>query len=241
LLRKIMAIVAVGALPVLSIGVAQVATSTNAFAAGKTTTCSGGSGQTVTFASPGLSIQGTASASKKSTSTTSASTGGTCTGKHKGTGTVAASKIKSVSKVTCDTDSNPPSPCPSGDFVYDSANQFVSSPGDLAKDLKTTSFTIGSTMYVAANKTSAQAGSGTGAGKCPSGETGFVLTGTLSAPASQKGAATTITACLSTDTGPGTSGNFLNDITAEVLQTAPLTEQIQTAAIDPATSSIVFN
>ena len=125
--------------------------------------------------------------------------------------------------------------------MYDSASQFVSGAGTLVKGVKTTSFTIGSTSYVAANKTSAQAGSGSGAGKCPATETGFVLTGTLTAPAAQKGAATTITACLSTDTGPGTSGSFLNDITAEVLQTAPLTEQIQTAVIDGSTSSIVFN
>ena len=225
-----MAIVAVGALPILSVGVAQVATSTNAFAAGTTTTCMGGSGQTVTFAAPGISIQGTAQVSKKSKSSTSSSTGGTCTGKHPGTGTVAGGSIKTVSKVTCATDSNPPSPCPTGDFVYDSASQFVGGASTLVKGVPTTSFTIGSTSYVAANTAPAQAGSGSGPGNCPAGETGFVLTGALTAPAAQKGAATTITACLSTDSGPGTSGNFFNDVVAEL--GGNTTMVIQTATID---------
>ena len=47
-----MSVVALSSVPVLSFGIAQVATSGNAFAAGKSTTCSGGA-QTVTFAAPG--------------------------------------------------------------------------------------------------------------------------------------------------------------------------------------------
>jgi hypothetical protein len=233
-----MAIVAVSAVPVLSFGVAQVATSTNAFAAGGKTTCSGGTSQTVTFAAPGISNQGTASASKKSTSTTSASSGGTCTGKHAGTGTVASGSIKTKTTVTCASDTNPPSPCPSGDFVYDSASQFIGGASTLYKAVKTTSFTVGSMSYVAANTASAQAGTGTGPGNCPSSEPGFVLTGHLTAPASQSGKATTVTACLSTDTGPNTTGSFVNDITSEVLGNTTIV--ITSASIDSATSSIEF-
>lgn len=64
MLRKFMAAVALCSVPVLSFGVAEVATTGSAFAAGGTTLCSGGS-QTVTFAAPGISNQGTASAERE--------------------------------------------------------------------------------------------------------------------------------------------------------------------------------
>ncbi len=200
--------------------------------------CSGGS-QTVTFAAPGISNQGTASVSAKSTSTTSAAPSITCTGKHAGTGTVASSKIKTKSTVTCASDSNPPSPCPSTDFVYDSAIQFAGGASTLYKAAKTTTWTVGSTTYVAANTSSAQAGSGTGVGNCPSTEAGFELIGHLTAPAAQSGKATHITACLNTDTGSGgTTGNFKNDITAEVLGNTSML--ITSSGFDGAASSIEF-
>ena len=64
LLRKFMAVIASGAVPVITVGIAQVATSGNAFAKGKATTCTGAPG-TVTFAPPGLSDLGTASAERE--------------------------------------------------------------------------------------------------------------------------------------------------------------------------------
>src|ERR1700722_9776898 len=195
MLRKFMAAVVLCSVPVLSFGVAEVATSGSAFAAGGTTLCSGGS-QTVTFAAPGISNQGNAQLSAKSISTTSAAPSITCTGKHAGTGTVAGSKIKTKSTVTCTSDTNtPPSPCPSGDWVYDSAIQFFNGASTLYKAVKTTTWTVGSTTYVAANTSSKQAGSGTGVGNCPSSEGGFELIGHLTAPAAQVGKVTQITAC----------------------------------------------
>jgi hypothetical protein len=238
MLRKIMSVITLSSVPVLSFGVAQLATSGNAFAAGLTT-CSGGT-QTVTFAQPGISNQGSAQASKKSTSTTSASPSLTCTGKHAGSGTVAGSVIKTKSTLTCSADTNAPAACTGNPsfFVYDSATQFVGGSSKLFKAVKTTTWTVGSTTYVAANTASKTAGSGSGVGNCPSTEAGFELTGHLTAPASQSGKATTITACLNTDTGTATTGNFRNDITSEVLGNKTIT--VFSAAFDGAASSIQF-
>jgi hypothetical protein len=238
-----MAVVALSAVPVLTAGVAQVATSGNSFAAGGTTTCSGGT-QTVTFAAPGISNQGAAQASKTSVSNTSASPSLTCTGKFAGSGTVAASTIKTKSTLLCSADTNtngPPAACTGnpGFFVYDSASQFTTGAPKLFKAVKTTTWTVGSTTYVAANTSSAQAATGTGKGKCPSTEAGFVLTGHLTAPASQSGKATTITACLNTDAGTNTSGTFLNDIAAETFGNNT-TIVITSSGFDGTASSIVF-
>jgi hypothetical protein len=224
-----MAVVALSAVPVISVGAVSVATSGNAFAAGKSTTCTGGPGS-VKFAAPGLSDLGTASVSAKSKAKTTAGPI-TCTGGKKGNGTLAVSKITSTSTTTCASDSTPPSPCPSGDFVYDSAGQFASGSGTLFQSVPTTSWTIGTTTYTASNTGSASA-------TCPTGEVGFVLTGHLTAPASLSGKATTITACLNGDTGTGTSGSFQADLFGEL--GGNTVTIIKTALFDPAASSIVF-
>jgi hypothetical protein len=234
-LRKFMSVVALSSVPVLSFGIAQVATSGNAFAAGKSTTCTGGS-QTVSFAAPGLSTSGSAQKSKNSTSMTSAATSSTCTGAKPGAGTVAANNIKTTSTTKCSTvKSNAPAAC-TGEpkwWVYDSASQFVAGSSTLYKAVPTTTFTDAGTTYTTANTKSAQATT------CPSTEVGFKLTGALTAPASQKGKATTIIACLNTDTGTNTTGNFKSDITTEVLGGSP-SMVIASAAFDPASSSITF-
>jgi hypothetical protein len=235
MLRKFMSVIALSSVPLLSFGIAQVATSGNAFAAGKSTTCSGGS-QTVTFAAPGLSTSGSAQKSAKSVSTTSAATSTTCTGAKPGSGTVAGNSITTTSTTKCSKDkSNPPAACAGNPkfFVYDSAGQFVAGAGTLYKAVPTTTFTDGSTTYKIANTKSAMATT------CPSTEAGFKLTGTLTLPASQKGKATTIVACLSTDTGTDTTGNFKNDVTTEVLNGDP-SMVITSASFDPASSSITF-
>ena len=235
MLRKFMSVIALSSVPVLSFGIAQAATSGNAFAAGKSTTCTGGA-QTVTFATPGLSTQGSAQKSKKSTSTTSAAASTTCTGSKPGSGTVAGNNITTTSTEKCSKDtSNPPPACTGNPkfLVYDSAAEFATGSSTLYKAVPTTTFTDSSTTYTIANTASAQATT------CPSTEVGFKLTGTLTAPASQKGKATTITACLNSDNGPNTTGNFKNDVTSEVLNGAP-TMVITSVSFDPAASSIVF-
>lgn len=224
-------------IPVISFGAAQVATSGNAFAAKSGPTTCTGVGSTVKFAKPGLSEKGTAQASATSKAKTSAAPI-SCTGAKKGSGTLAKDTITSTSTTTCASDTSPPSPCPSGDFVYDSAGQLASGASTLYQEVPTTSFTIGSTSYVISNTASAVAGSGTGVGNCPSTEIGFVLTGHLTAPASQSGQASTVTACLKTDAGTGTSGNFRTDLLAEIGGNATMV--ITKSGFDPAASSIQF-
>ncbi len=230
-----MTAILVGSVPVLSFGVAQVVTNGNAWAAGSTT-CTGAP-RTVTFASPGLSNLGAAQVKAKSKAKmTSGSI--TCTGGQTGSGTLAASKIKSKSTLLCQKDDSPPSPCPSGDYVYDSVGQFAAAFGSLYEDVKTTSWTIGSTSYVAANSDSRLATSGSGPGYCASGEIGFVLTGVLTAPASQAGNSTEITACFDTDSGTNTTGSFLNDVTSELQGNPSII--ITSARFDASSSSILF-
>jgi hypothetical protein len=237
--RKLMALIVVSSVPVLSFGVAQVATSGNAWAA-TSTTCTGTPGaaaQVVTFAPPGLSNQGAASISAKSIAKVS-SGAITCTGGKPGTGTVAASKVVSKSTLLCQNDTNPPSPCPTGEYVYDSVAQFLNPSAPLNKSVKTTTWTDKGVKYVAAN-TAACATTQTGcAGTCPTGEAGFVLTGHLTVPLSMSGQSTLITACFDQDTGTNTTGNFVNDVTAEAQGNKTII--ITTVSFDPASSSIVF-
>jgi hypothetical protein len=220
--------------PVLSFGVAQVATTGNAGAAASTT-CTGAS-STVTFAAPGLSDLGTASVSAKSTTSTSASPISCVTGtKPPKAGTLNASKIKSKSTTLCQNDTNPPTPCPTGEYVYDSAGQLASGASTLWKSDKKITWKVGSTTFTADNTGSSAAGAGTGPGNCPSPELGFVFTGHLSTSPSTS---TEITACLNGDSGTGTSGSFGPDILAELGGNTAIT--IATATLDGATGSIVY-
>jgi hypothetical protein len=227
--------------PVLSFGVAQIATTGTAMAAG-TTTCTGTSaagGQVITFAPPGLSDLGTASASAKSTTNASSGPLSCLTSKGKSeTGTLDASKIKAKSTTTCASDTNPPSPCPAGDFVYDSASQLASGASLLFKEVKTTTWVIKGVTYTSANTASSSATAGSGPGECPSTEVGFVLTGHLTAPASMSGKSTELTACLNTDAGTNVSGSFLNDIGAELGGNNSIV--ITSSTEDGLSSSLVF-
>jgi hypothetical protein len=233
-----MAAVVVSSLPVLSFGVAQVATTGTAGAAGSTT-CSGTPGTTaekVTYAPPGISQQGAASISAVSKAhVTSAAI--TCTGGHPGTGTVAKAVVKTTSTLMCQNDTNPPSPCPSGEFVYDSLGQFASGASTLFKSVPKVTWTIKGVTYVAKNTASSAAGTGTGPGNCSATEVGFVLTGNLTSPASLAGHSTEITSCLNGDTGTNTTGNTKADLTAEATNT---TIVVTSSTFDPATSSILF-
>ena len=238
--RKLMAGVVLCSVPVLSFGVAQIATTGTAWAGG-TTTCTGTSsaGQVVNFASPGLSDLGTASVSAKSTTTTSSGPLSCLTSKGKSeSGTLNASKIKAKSTTLCQNDSNPPSPCPTGEYVYDSASQLATGANLLYKEVKTVSWVIKGVTYTTQNTASNAAGSGSGVGNCPSTEVGFELTGKLTAPASSAGKSTVITACLNTDAGPGTSGSFLNDIGAELGGNTAIS--ITSSTEDGLASSIYF-
>jgi hypothetical protein len=240
-LRKLMAGVVLCSVPVLSFGVAQIATSGTAGAAASTT-CTGTPGaaaQGVTFAAPGLSNQGAASVSAKSTAKVS-SGAITCTGGKPGTGTVLASKVKSTSTEMCTGSTappNPPSPCPAGEFVYDSVSQFLNGGATLNKSAKTTKWTDKGTTYVASN-TSACSTTTSGCGTCPTGEGGFVLQGHLTMPASLSGKSTVVTACFEGDAGPNTTGTFVNDVASEAGGNTSIV--ITSGTFDPVSSSIVF-
>jgi hypothetical protein len=226
--------------PVLSFGVAQMASTGTAGAAGNTICTGSGAGSVVTFAPPGLSFTGTASVSAKSTTKTSAGALSCVTGtKPPKAGSLLAGKIVSTSTVTCANDTNPPpNPCPTGEFVYDSVAQLIAGAGTLQNSDKKTEWKIGATTYIAKNTANPAAGTGTGPGNCPSGDVGFVLTGKLTAPATLVGKSTEVTACILMDSGPGTTNNFLADVTAAAGGNTGIT--IATGTLDAANSSIEF-
>jgi hypothetical protein len=226
-----MALAILSSVPVITFGVAQVATSGNAWASTATSCTGTGPGQPITFGGPGISDLGAAQVSKKTTSTTGAGTI-MCTGKKTGAGTVSASTIKTKSKETCAEDSNPPSPCPATDYVVDSISQFISGASTLWKDAKTESFAIGSSDFIVTLSSS-------GTASCPSPEQGFTLTGTLTtAPGKFEGKSVTITACLGADSGPHTTGSFGADAVSEFEGNTSIL--IQTANLDPANSTIAI-
>jgi hypothetical protein len=241
-----MAGIVLTSVPVLSFGVAQVATTGTAGAVTETV-CSGTTnpGALVTFATPGLSDLGTAQVSTKSTTTTGVSPLSCVAGtKPPKSGSLLASKIVSTatSADLCQNVTSPPSPCPTGEYVYDSVAELASSQSTLFKSDKTTSWKVGSTTYKTKNTGSPAVGTGTGPGNCPSGDVGFELTGKLTAPASQAGKSTEITACILGDSngaqGMGTSGNFGADVVAEAGGNMGIV--IGQATLDAPNSSVEF-
>ena len=157
--RKLMAGVILCSVPVLSFGVAQLATTGTAMAAGNTTCIGTGvAGQVVTFAPPGLSNLGTASAKAKSTTNTSSGPLSCTNPKGKvSSGTLNSSKIKAKSTTHCSTDPTPPTPCPTSptdDFVYDSASQLATGANLLYKEVKTVSWVIKGVTYTSAETAS---------------------------------------------------------------------------------------
>jgi hypothetical protein len=106
--------------------------------------------------------------------------------------------------------SESPSPCPGGDYVFDSVSQFNSGAITLYKEVPTASWVIGKTTYTISNTTSSLTAS------CPHPkDPGFELSGHLTSPRTEGWKAASMTICFDTDAGPGTSGSFENDITAE--------------------------
>ncbi len=248
MLRKFMALAILGSLPVIGVGVVQVATSGIAGAA--TTTCTGtGTPENVEFASPGLTAQGVASVGKTTkTKTTTGTISCLKKGKTK-SGTVGAVTIKSKSTLTCDNaaamgDSDPPSPCPSGDYIDGSAFGFSSESGTIYKEIPSESWTVGSSSYTADFQSSSSP-------TCPNDsmgnpENGFQLNGKITAVSpsnpAQIGQPVTIVACLDTDTttGTGGTGNFTIDIAQELATPPNNSIAIQTAQLDPSNTTISF-
>lgn len=178
---------------------------------------------TVTFPAPGLSKIGSVGASSKSTTSSSTTASGGCTG-------TSLVTIKSKSTVKCKSQPTT-APCTGKTgFVYDTEGGFATSVPALAKAVKKGLVVVDNAVSLTLVPTP-----GTGVaeilpgGTC-GGDVGFLLTGTV------KKATDTFSAniCLTTDTGPGTSGSFLGDLISGA-------GTIATASIGGPDSSIVIN
>jgi hypothetical protein len=233
MVRKLMAVMVLGAVPALSFGVAQFATSGEAGAAGTggSTTCHGVPGAWVNFA-PGITAQGRA---KKGNRSGWPESGGqlSCTGKHAGSGGFLGASQTVSNTLTCSDDPNPPVDCPAGDYVYLSALEISAQFGTVTG---TASWFIGSKTYDSTTTSSAAATTGSGPGECPSGEDGYVLFGHLTKPTTAK--STTMTICFLGDFGSGTTNNFADDLASELAGNTSI--DIGEGDLDATASSILF-
>jgi hypothetical protein len=205
MLRKMLLIASAVAIPLGAFGVTAVTSVAQSGTAGATAlaiTCKVTSG-TVDFATPGLSQNGSFESSPSSTA-------GTTTVKYNcgtaGTGTTKPISITSAS-TACTGANTPVTGCSTGQYNYDSEGTFASNASSLYSEIGTLTVKIGTTSYKA-NLTSS-----TVAITCASGEAGFNLKGKLTAPAAHAGETMKLTTCLGSDTGPGTTGNFVTDFT----------------------------
>lgn len=187
---------------------------------------------TVTFASPGISNYGSASPSKISTTTTSPITYSGAPANCGSGGSGPANNINSKSTLKCnkkvsgeDANGATRPACVPGDYVYDSAGQFASAGvATIQKALKHLSFTVNGITF-AGKTTSASVSQ---SGQCP-GEIGFDVSGTVKAKPFTY-SQFSLVACLGNDSGPGTTGSFLADISAAIGGNNSVT--IQSATLD---------
>jgi len=199
--RKILLIASAIIIPLGATAVTVVAEPATAGAAPLAITCHFTSGVT-TFASPGLSLNGSVSASPTSTSTTTAS-GLNCGGA--GTGTGNGNSITSNS--TPCTGTNLPAPgCALGLYNYDSVGAVAANATTLWMQLPKIKFTIAGTAY------QSKSSSSNFSIACASGEAGFIIKGKLTKPLAHAGETTKVQVCLGSDTGPGTTGVFAADL-----------------------------
>jgi hypothetical protein len=113
-------------------------------------------------------------------------------------------------------------------YNYDSVSGFAGSSTTLWTSIPVFNFKIGAVKYSSTSTSS----KGTTCTSATLGtELGFVIKGKLTKPAAHAGEATKVVACLGTDTGPGTTGNFAADLGAPGVT-------IATASLDSTTSKI---
>jgi len=208
MLRKMLLIASAIAIPLgataVTTGITAVAESGTAGATPLAITCKVTSG-TVSFASPGLSTNGSFQAAPTSTSTTTSV-------KYKCTPPAASvvgttKPLAIVTPATQCTAANVPVPgCVVGQYNYSNEGSFASNAGTLWSEIGTLSIKIGTVNYKATLQSS------TLATTCVAGEAGFNLKGKLSAPTAHAGETMKLTVCLSGDSGPGTTGNFVSDL-----------------------------
>ncbi len=231
--RKILMGILAIALPIGTVAAVQSA----AFAGGPKPPPNGAQNCTVSgnvvFQAPGLSKAGDISATAKTSTTTATSSfGGGCTGS---TGT-----LNITSKNTKCKGPNDPSgtSCEAKKtYSYDTEGGFASTgTSSILKSLKKLNFTLNGVAYQT-KSTGASSISCTDSVSPPGGvatEVGFEITGSVKGPKNDKGESVTLKACLGTDTGPGTSGSFLEDLGSGI-------GTIATAAIDGNSSTVAIS
>ncbi len=206
MLRKFLLIAAAVAIPMGATAVTAVVQTGTAGPAGATAlaiTCKVTSG-TEDFASPGLSSGGSFESASTSTATSTTvkyNCGSAGTGKTNPIAITTAS-------TQCTGTNTPVAGCTSGQYNYDSVAGFASTASTLWSDIGTLKIKIGATSYQETLTASSIALT------CASGEAGFNIKGKLTAPAAHAGEPMKVTVCLGSDTGPGTTGNFANDLGA---------------------------
>jgi hypothetical protein len=191
----------------------------------------------VTFASPGLTHDGSVSTSKLSMSTT---TGSSYNCGSDGNTTTPDMTLTSKSTTKCDkkVPGKPIAACVPKDFIYGTAVGFASGgTSTLQKALKKTTITIHGVTYLSKTTSIAAVKPVTlqGNGECGTSEVGFLATGAVKSPKNDKGQTATLLVCFGDDSGPGTTHHFLADLIADASAT---TSTIATTTIDPATSKL---
>jgi len=161
----------------------------------------------VTWAAPGLTLNGTISASPTSSTTTTAQTLN-CGALGAGSAAARTGTNAIVTNSTVCTGPNMPLPgCAFGLFNHSSISGLSGNSSTLWLSLPTISWSIGATSYTMTSNSSNVA-----AGCIALGEIGFTIHGTITTgPAARLGHTAKYVACFSTDTGPGTTGSMVAD------------------------------
>lgn len=209
MLRKVFLLAGTVALPVTAmtvVGTGAVAGAASVNPAAITCSLSG----SVTFASPGLSKNGSTSASKNSTKSISIAASGTgCQN------TPIGSTVTTKSTEKCKLPTSYPvcATAPKNYYVYDSDAVFVS--GGVAnlvkalhKGISVTDTGVPLTLLVTTAGTTRVLPNGV----CGPTGVGYTITGVVkkSSPVADY----TLDLCLTADSGPGTSGSFFSDLTS---------------------------
>jgi hypothetical protein len=179
----------------------------------------------VNFAAPGLSKIGAVETSNKSTTTATTTASGGCTGTNH-------SIITSKATVKCKTQPTT-APCTSTvGYVFDNAAGFASSTATLAKAVKKGLVVVDNGVSLTLVPTAGGVGVAQiqPGGACGASDAGFYLHGLVK----KSTAGFTATVCLTGDSGPGTTGNFIGDILGG-------TATVTTATIGGADSQIVIS
>jgi hypothetical protein len=229
--RKILMGILAIALPIGTVAAVQTTASAKTGPPDPAVNC--GAAGSVQFQAPGLSKNGSISATLK-TSVTSA------TSSFTGCGGTSPLSVNINSKNTkCKGPNNPAgTPCEAKHtYTYDSEASFATTgTSSILKSLKKITFTVAGRTYLS-KSSAANSITCTDSVSPPGGdptEVGFKITGSVKSPKNDKGESVTLVACLGTDSGPGTTGSFFDDL-------ASGTGTIAGASIDGHTSSLAIS